>query len=155
MLNFVQTRLMEFVWPAEMSFLGSNLVNFDLWPLAASDFEKKINSFRRWIVGSFSMSMLNFVPIRWIESICRAEMWFVGSNLVTFWPLTPGSHLEFREKSKSLAEVHFWGHQYVHANFCPNQINGICITSRNVIFGVKFGLFWPSTPDGHLRFWKK
>ena len=72
-------------------------------------FWKKRNSFRRLIVGSVSMLMLNFVPIRWIESICRAEMWFVGSNLVTFWPLTPGSHLGFWKKSKSLAEAYFWG----------------------------------------------
>jgi hypothetical protein len=49
--------------------------------------------------------MPNFVQIWWTRSRCHSEMWFVGSNLVDFGPLTPGGHLGFCDKWEILAQA--------------------------------------------------
>ena len=53
------------------------------------------NAYSSLWVRSSSMSVPNFVKIRWTGRICWAKMWFVGSNLVNFWTLTFSDHLEF------------------------------------------------------------
>ena len=60
------------------------------------------NAYSSLWVRSSSMSVPNFVKIRWTGRICWAKMWFVGSNLVDFWSLTFGDHFEFWEMSKTL-----------------------------------------------------
>ena len=67
-----------------------------LWPLVAIlDFGKYNIFFRSLFVGSGYKSMQFIFQIRWIGSICQAEMWSVGYNLVNFdlWP--PAAILDY------------------------------------------------------------
>ena len=90
--------------------------NFDLWR-PSWILENVKNSCTRLLIGSNSMSVPNFVKIRWTGRLWWAKMWFVGSNLVDFWTLTFGGHLEFYKMSKTLTLDYYKG-QLV----CPCQI---------------------------------
>ena len=76
-----------------------------------------INSCANLFVGSRSMFLPKFVQIWWTRSKCWRKMWFVGSNLVDFGHLNPGSHLGFCDKWEILMQACLKG-QVV----CPYQI---------------------------------
>ena len=63
----------------------------------------------------------------------RGQIWLIFD----LW--TPAAILDFRKNRKFFHKLVCEVNKYVRARFCPNRMNRICMPSRNVFCGVKFG----------------
>ena len=106
--KFCPNQMNGIYMPRQMWFVGSNI---NVWPLTPGSHlgSRRKNSLRSLLFGTIVMSMPIFIQPGWIESVCRAEMWFVGSNygsnLVNFyvWPLA--SILDFEYNLKFIQKI--------------------------------------------------
>ena len=129
LLNFVQLKWTGSVSKANMSFLSKNVLKFNFWNLPAIlDFEENEKFIHRLVSTINNIKLyvhVKFCTNRKNGFKCRAEMSFVGSNLVDFVPLT---------EDKSACRFCTW-----HSMSMPFfvQIGSIC--QAEIWFGLPLG----------------
>ena len=107
--NFAQIGWTESVSELKCDLWGQIWLIFYLWnPAAILDFGKNKKFFHNFVCGVNKYVRAKFCLNR-MNGICMpSRNVIVGSNLVNFWPLKPGSHLGFWKKSKILSQFCLW-----------------------------------------------
>ena len=119
-IRWTGSKLLQKMWIGSIGSPRQQWESSALWPPAAIlDFEK--NSFAGLFQGSSSMSMPNSVQIRWTGSKLLQKHWQYNASQIF-------------DACGHLGNLYVSGipNLFVHAKFCPNQMNGIQMPSKNV-----------------------